>query len=191
MKPFVFLLLAFAALLAACRPAAPPVSVSNRPIIVNGVPQTNVPMPPAGNLEDFGWTLFDGRRQPVKDFKGKVLILDFWATYCPPCIEEIPHLNALQEQYGADNLQIIGLHVGGEDDQPKIPSFVERLKIAYPLAYPQDELTDFLMGSDPAIPQTFVFDREGKLVKKFVGFDDEIKVALDKAVEQAARTGTN
>ncbi|MGI8494952.1 MAG: TlpA family protein disulfide reductase, partial [Pyrinomonadaceae bacterium] len=85
----------------------------------------------------------------------------------------------------ADSLQVVGLHVGGDDDRPKVPAFVEKLKINYLLAYPEDALTNSLLGNDDAIPQTLVFDKTGKLVKKFVGFDDKIKFDLDFAIQEA------
>lgn len=127
------------------------------------------------------WTTFEGPVQKLKDFQGKVVILDFWATYCPPCIEEIPHLKELKKKYG-DDLVLIGLHVGGEEDRPKVPEFVQRLGIDYPLATPEDSLTSFIFGQESAIPQTAIFDRTGRLVKKIVGFSPEIKVQLDEAV---------
>ena len=108
----------------------------------------------------------------------------FWATYCPPCIKEIPHLNELQAKYGEKGFQIIGLHVGGDDDKPRVPAFIERLKIDYPLAYPEDELTYSLLGTDNRIPQTLIFDREGKLVKKFVSYDENIKKEIDKTIAE-------
>lgn len=138
-------------------------------------------MKPVG---DMSWTGFDGTVQKVKDLQGKVVILDFWATYCPPCIEEIPHLMELKSRY-ADDLAVIGLHVGGEEDQPKVPEFVERLKITYPLAYPEDMLTSYIFGQDTAIPQTAIFDRSGKLIKKITGFDPAIKKDLDDTVAKA------
>jgi thiol-disulfide isomerase/thioredoxin len=113
------------------------------------------------------------------------VILDFWATYCPPCIEEIPHLKQLQEKYGKENLVIIGMHVGGDEDKPKVPEFVEKLAIDYTLAEPEKALTNYIFGTDSAIPQTAVFDRNGKLVRKIVGFSDNIKVQLDEAVAKA------
>ncbi|HEV8591538.1 MAG TPA: TlpA disulfide reductase family protein [Pyrinomonadaceae bacterium] len=130
------------------------------------------------------WTGFEGNVGKLKDFQGKAVILDFWATYCPPCIEEIPHLKELRKKYG-DNLVLVGLHVGGEDDRSKIPEFVERLKIDYPLAYPEDNLTSYVFGQDNRIPQTAVFDRNGTMVKKIAGFNDDIRRELDQAVEQA------
>jgi len=185
MRLFYFLLFTFYFLLtSACRPAAAPVSISNKPISINNVPQTNLPLPPIKNVENLGWTLFDSRRATLSDYRGAVVVLDFWATYCPPCLEEIPHLNRLKNKYGAD-LQIVGLHVGDEEDREKVPEFVRRLEINYDLAYPEAALSNALMGADNAIPQTFVFDRSGKLTKKIVGFDNIIKADLDAAIEQA------
>jgi thiol-disulfide isomerase/thioredoxin len=169
----------------ACKPAAAPISVSNKPASINNIPQTNMPVPPSKPLGEMSWTSLDGANvQKLKELQGKVVVLDFWATYCPPCLEEIPHLNELKNKYGAD-LQIVGLHVGGEEDEARVPEFVERLKINYDLAYPEDALSNALMGTDNAIPQTFVFDRNGKLTKKIVGFDNIIKADLDAAIEQA------
>lgn len=187
MRHFAFCLLPFAlCLFSACRPAAAPVAISNKPISINDVPQTNVPMPPPKNIENLGWQTFDaasladGRMEKLGELKGKVVVLDFWATYCPPCIEGIPHLVELQNQN--KDLQVIGLHVGGEEDLQKVPAFVEKLKINYPLAFPDEDLSAALLGGETAIPQTFVFNREGKLVEKFVGFDESVKNGLDMAV---------
>jgi thiol-disulfide isomerase/thioredoxin len=191
MKYFCFLLFTFYFLLSvACRPAAAPVAISNKPVSVNEIPVTNQPLPPTKAVEEMTWAEFDGKTnldgnaKKLKDFQGKVVILDFWATYCPPCIEEIPHLKELQKKYGRENLEIIGLHVGGEDDRPKVPAFVQRLKIDYTLATPENELTRFVFGSTDSIPQTAIFDRKGKLVKKITGFDAEIKRELDSTIER-------
>jgi len=167
----------------ACRPAAAPVSVGTKPVSVNGVPAKDAPAQPMKPVAEMSWTNFDGKIQKVKDLEGKVVLLDFWATYCAPCIEEIPHLMDLQAKYGTD-LQVIGLHVGGDEDKPKVPEFVERLKITYPLAYPEDALTAYVFGQQTAIPQTAVFDRSGKLVKKITGFSSDIKTELDQSVAE-------
>ncbi len=169
----------------ACRPAASPVAVGNKPISINDVPLKDAQTRPLKPVIEMSWTGFEGNVQKLKDLQGKVVILDFWATYCKPCIQEIPHLKKLQAKHGADNLHIVGLHVGGEDDQPKIPDFVRKLQISYPLAYPEDALTSYIFGQESAIPQTAVFDRKGSMVKKIVGFDGAKKIELDVAVEQA------
>jgi thiol-disulfide isomerase/thioredoxin len=166
----------------ACNPAPPPVAVSNRAVSVNGVRQPGGPTKPVPELS---WTQMDGSQQRIADHKDKVLILDFWATYCPPCRDEIPHLNSLQAKYGQDKLVIVGLNVGGDDDRPKIPSFIRELKVSYPVAFPEDDLLSYVSGDDDRIPQTAVFDKQGNLVEKFVGFDPTVKSQLDRAVEAA------
>lgn len=190
MRVFIFCLLTFAfCLLTSCRPTAKPVSVSNKPVSINDVPQTNVPLPPLANVESLGWQVFDSQTtdlretQKMGDLKGKVVILDFWATYCPPCLEAIPDLVKLQREN--KDVQVIGLHVGGEEDMPKVPAFVEKLKINYPLGVPQDDLSNVLMQNESAIPQTFIFNREGKLVEKLVGYDASVKNKMEMAVAEA------
>ncbi|QQS42849.1 MAG: TlpA family protein disulfide reductase [Acidobacteriota bacterium] len=170
---------------AACRPAAAPVSISEKPVEKFRMPRTSVPAGPPKPTEELSWKVFDGPDEKIGDFEGKVLVLDFWATYCPPCIEEIPHLRELQGKYGERGFQVIGLHVGGEEDRPRVPAFKERLSIDYPLATPEDRLVYQLLGDDSRIPQTLVFDRKGKLVVKLVSYDEEIKKQLDAAVEKA------
>lgn len=189
MKYFYLLLLTFYLLLASgCRPAAAPVSVSNKPVSINEVPTSNQPLPPTKPVAEMSWTKFDNTPQKLKDLQGKVVILDFWATYCPPCIEEIPHLKQLQAKYGRENLEIIGLHVGGEEDRPKVPAFVEKLKIDYPIATPEDELVRLIFDGETAIPQTAIFDKNGRLTAKIIGFDARVKKVLDEAVEKAVNS---
>lgn len=183
MKPlYLFSTVICLAFSISCRPAASPVSISNKPISINDVRQPGVPSKP---VEQMSWTKFDGSSQKLKDLEGKVVILDFWATYCPPYLAGMSHLSELQDQYGAENLQVIGLHVGGEEVRPKIPQFLNKLKINYTLGYPEDALVNYVFGKEDAIPQTAIFDRKGQLVRKIVGFDEKIKVTLDASVAQA------
>ena len=79
------------------------------------------------------------------------------------------------------------MNVGGEDDRPLIAGFAAKLKIAYPIAVPDDELSRFIFATRDDIPQTAVFDRKGRMVRKIVGFGPDQKLELDAAVEQAVR----
>jgi thiol-disulfide isomerase/thioredoxin len=151
---------------------------------VNDVRQPAASSKPVGEMT---WTAMDGNEQRVGDMQGKILILDFWATYCEPCRQEIPHLNSIQTKYGTNDVMVVGLNVGGDDDRPKIPAFVKELKVSYPIAFPDDDLLTFVSGDDDRIPQTAVFDRNGNLVEKFVGFDSAVQTQLDRAVEAAMR----
>jgi len=180
-----FCLLLFASCLpAACQRAAAPVAVSNRPVSINDVPQKDVPLS-TKPLAEMSWTLADGTKQTLKDLAGKAVILDFWATYCPPCREEIPHLNSLLAKNGGDNLVIVGLNVGGDEDKPEIPAFVKQTKFDYPIAFPEDDLIKFVFAGRDDIPQTIVVDRNGRVVTKIIGFSPRIAAELDEAVAKA------
>jgi thiol-disulfide isomerase/thioredoxin len=168
----------------ACRPAAAPVSISNKPASINQIPQMNLPTAPAKPLGEMNWKDFAGKTEKIGELKGKVVVLDFWATNCPPCLKEIPHLVALQNKFGADNIKIIGLHVGDDDDRKRVPEFADKLKINYTLAYPEDALTAFVFRERNDIPQTIVLDRNGNVAERFVGFGEDIQVDLDKIIEQ-------
>ena len=158
-------------------------------------PRTNVPLPPAAPAHSKGgssaeaarggWTQLDGRRAALEDYRGQVVVLDFYATYCPPCRDEIPHLVQLQRRYGPQGVRVIGLNVGGEEDQAKVPAFVRELGIQYQLANPDDGTVGLFLADNDSIPQTFVFDRQGRLVRHFVGYDEEVAAELEKAVESA------
>jgi thiol-disulfide isomerase/thioredoxin len=170
--------------LTACRPASAPRIVSSG----NRSPQANRPEQPAAppvDVQKLGWKLKSGAKQTLTDYRGKVVVLDFWATYCPPCLEEIPHLVYLQSKHNDEGLRIIGLHVGGDDDRPYVPDFVRKLKIQYDLGYPEPELVDALFNGTDVIPQTFVFDRSGKLVRGVSGYSAQVREELDEAVQQA------
>lgn len=154
-------------------------------------PNSTYPMPPsspAADASQYGFTLLDGRRVKMADYAGKVLVLDFWATYCPPCREEIPELIGLQRRYGSEGLHIVGLNVGGPDDRPLVPQFVRDYKIQYALGYPDPELVNLYLGRNDTIPQTIVFDRKGRLVKHFIGYDKTMPAELDQAIQSALAT---
>ena len=153
-------------------------------------PRTSLPMPPVAATRrtgsfDKGWMLLDGRRATLSDYRGQAVVLDFYATYCPPCRDEIPHLIALQRRYGPEGLNIIGLNVGDEADRVKVPQFVQELGIQYPLGNPDRELVELFFSGNSAIPQTYVFDRKGRLVKRFIGYDASVPAELESAVQTA------
>ncbi len=115
----------------------------------------------------------------MADYRGQILVLDFYATWCAPCRESIPQLKALQQQWADKGLQIVGLNVGGPDDRVKVGDFAKELAIQYPLGFPDKALTDFFLSDDQTIPQTFVFGRDGQLVKRFIGYQKSTAVELE------------
>lgn len=169
-------------------------SASGPTPVLSGPPNTIYPMPPlktdTGGAE-LGWTLHDGQRVRLTDYRGRVLALDFYATWCAPCRQSIPHLNELQRRAGPQGLEVVGLNVGGPDDRVKVPSFAGELQIQYPLAFPDKALTDFFLSDNATIPQTFVFDRKGQLVKRFIGYDESMPRQLQQAIETALISSAN
>jgi len=121
----------------------------------------------------------------LSDYQGKVVVLDFYATWCEPCRISTPHMVDLQRRYGSKGLQVIGLNVGGTSDRYEIPQFVQQYKIQYALGFPDDQMTDVLMSDDDSIPQAFVFNQKGQLLQRFVGYSDDMPHAMEQLIQQA------
>lgn len=116
--------------------------------------------------------LYDLENQPVRlsDFQGKLLLINFWATWCPPCMEEIPHLEKLFQNYAKKGLMVLGISVD-EAGREHVQRFIKKNGISYPIAMSQKKLEkDF--GGIRGIPTSFLIDRSGKIVKKWVGYRD-------------------
>lgn len=141
---------------------------------------TKQPKPVAGPS---GWTTSDNQRGRLSDYKGKIVVLDFYATWCEPCRAETPHLVDLQQRLGPQGLQVIGLNVGGEDDHAQVPEYAKEFHVPYPLVLPDDDLIDMYLSDNQNIPQAFVIDRNGEVVRRFVGYNDESGAELERIVQ--------
>ncbi len=144
---------------------------------------------PAGTVETGGWTLDNKQHATLADYKGRVVVLDFYATWCEPCRAETPHLVQLQKQYEQQGLQVVGLNVGGADDRDQVPGYAKEFGIQYPLGFPDDAFADSFLGDNQNIPQAFVFDRSGKLVKRFIGYSDSSGAELERLVKTSLAAG--
>jgi thiol-disulfide isomerase/thioredoxin len=193
-------LLALAALIACGNNGASTqgTTASQQPATPGGksAPRTALPMPPtntramsahgdASASGGHGFTLLDNRRTKLADYAGQVVVLDFYATWCPPCRQETPHLVQLQRRYGSQGLRVIGLNVGGPDDRDKVPGFIEEYGIQYTLGFPDAGMTDLYLSDDDSIPQAFVFDRKGQLVKRFISYDDSVPAEMESVIKKA------
>ena len=129
-----------------------------------------------------------GKTVKIEDFKGKVILLNFWATWCPPCRAEIPELIKWQTEYQSRGLQIIGITYP-PTNHAKVRSFVRKNKINYPILFGSKK-TKALFDSGETMPFSVVIDREGN-IKEFIEgvifadeFDEKIKSLLESDSEK-------
>ena len=117
---------------------------------------------------NFTFKDINSRKVSLSDFKGKVIILDFWATWCVPCKAEIPGFIELQRKHGDRGLQIIGLSV--DDSLPTAKKYADEMKMNYPVLLAEGK-EDILMAYDPipSIPVSVVIGRDGKICSRHVG----------------------
>lgn len=125
------------------------------------------------------WELKDVDDKTVKssDFAGKVVILDFWATWCGPCRMEIPGFIELQKQYADKGLVVIGVSLD-QDGASAVKPFAEKMGINYPIVL-GDETIVSAFGGIEGIPTTFIIDRTGNIVRKHVGYASKAEFEAD------------
>ena len=130
------------------------------------------------------WTLkgLDGKEVKLSDFKGKTVLLNFWATWCPPCRNEIPTLIALQKEHAGKGLVVIGVSMVQQGPDVVKP-FVNRMKMEYPIVMGSME-TAIAYGGVQYLPTTFLIDREGNVASIYQGdteravFEADLKKVL-------------
>jgi thiol-disulfide isomerase/thioredoxin len=117
---------------------------------------------------NFAFKDINNKTAALSDFKGKVIILDFWATWCVPCKAEIPGFIGLQQKYAKRGLQVIGLSV--DDSQPTAKKYADQMKMNYPVLLAEGK-EEILMAYDPipSIPVSVVIGRDGKICSRHLG----------------------
>lgn len=121
--------------------------------------------------------------QPItlNNYKGYVLVMDFFATWCIPCKESIPHLNSLNRKYGKQGLQVLGVSVDEGNDR-EVKSFITERKISYPVAIADEDLqTEYGLRS---IPTVYVINKKGVVAEKFQGFSDQTGKAMEETIKR-------
>jgi thiol-disulfide isomerase/thioredoxin len=137
------------------------------------------PAPPA--LMQASLTKVDGTNFKLEGYKGKVVLVNVWATWCGPCRQEIPELIKLQTANQDKGFEIIGLDLDEGDSPEMIKEFGSQLKINYPLARGEEKLFQefYRVSQRDAIPQSFLIDREGRLLGVFVGGGGALKRLIE------------
>jgi peroxiredoxin len=135
-----------------------------------------------GAAPDFAATDLRGRTMRLGDYLGQdVVLLDFWATYCEPCLAEMPHLEALYEAERARGLVVIGVAMDGPETEAEVPSFVARNGLAFPVVVDGDSHVASLYNPKKSAPLSVLIDRAGRVVRVREGYNpgDEALLAAD------------
>ena len=139
--------------------------------------------PPASGLEaitDLRVQNLDGRPYPLESLKGKVVVLDFWASWCIPCRTSFPFLDGLQQKHALQDLRVVGLTL--EEDGDAVATFLAQVPVRFPILRDPSgragESFDVV-----AMPTTFLLDREGRVAARYEGSDARTHARLESAVE--------
>lgn len=142
---------------------------------VDAAPRTGQTAP------DFKVISTAGQTISQENYRGYVLILDFFATWCQPCRQSIPHLVEMNRKFGKQGLQILGLSVD-EEGERAVKTFIDEFRVNYPLALAGDTTTaDFGVRS---VPVMFLIDKKGKIVEVYRGYTDDRARSLEQSIKR-------
>jgi len=133
---------------------------------------------------DFQLVDLDGRNIRLADLRGKAVLLNFWATWCPPCKIEMPWFVELQKQYGPQGLQIVGVAMDEGNARDAVTKFAKEMSLNYTVLLGNDKVADQYGGVD-ALPTTFYIGRDGKIVTRVFG------LVSHKEIEENVRAALN
>lgn len=180
---FVFLTSVQLSLMGACTPtrgvsSAPPGSTES-----DGGAAKQESVPP---LPDFELATLDGGRVALSDHVGKeVILIDFWATYCAPCILAMPHLNRVYEKYKDQGFVILGVSVDGPESQGRVRSAVKKMRVTFPILLDEETEALALYNPNSSAPYSVLIDRHGRIIKRKEGLDIASMEAFEREIVEA------
>jgi thiol-disulfide isomerase/thioredoxin len=135
----------------------------------------------SGSAPDFSLKTLEGQELTLASLKGKVVLIDFWATWCGPCRESIPHLVDLYKNYREKGFEIIGMSVD-KGDAEVVRRYSKTMAIPYPILIASEAVTRNYGVT--ALPTTFLIDKEGKIQERVIGFNSKIAKELAAKVKK-------
>ena len=145
------------------------------PGLVDAAPRSGQSAP------DFNVISTSGQSITLDNYRGHVLILDFFATWCQPCRLSIPHLVEMNRKYGKQGLQILGLSVD-EDGERVIKAFTDEFRVNYPLALAGDPAT--VAFGVRSVPVMYLVDKKGKIVEVYRGYSDDMARSVEQSIKR-------
>lgn len=128
---------------------------------------------------DFTLKALDGAEWTLSKQRGKVVIIDFWATWCRPCLQSIPVFNAVYDKYKEEDVSVIGVVLDGEQ---ALRRFLQQHKISYPVLIGTEDVAR--RYGIQAIPTTYIIDKSGSVASKHVGLSADFQETLEKEIEK-------
>ena len=153
--------LAVAGLIGCGRPAPKPAKHNEKPIAAGEI---------GSPLPEFSVKDFTGRNISSSALAGKVVLIDFWATWCEPCKKEMPGYQQLVDRYGSRGFAVVGFKFDMMPDTEDPIQFAKSIRVRYPLAVATDDLKQKFGGIE-GLPTTMLYDRSGRLRTKIIGFE--------------------
>jgi cytochrome c biogenesis protein CcmG/thiol:disulfide interchange protein DsbE len=130
---------------------------------------------------NFKASTMTGQQVSLDTYRGHVLVLDFFATWCQPCRASIPHLAEMNRKYGKQGLHVLGMGAD-EDGEKPVRAFAEQNRISYPVALAgESTLVDFGVRS---VPVMFVIDKKGRVAEVFRGFTDDVARSTEQLIKK-------
>jgi peroxiredoxin len=149
--------------------------IVSAPVSLNAAPRIGQTAP------NFKVTTTSGQQVSLDNYRGRVLIVDFFATWCQPCRASIPHLVEMNRKYGTQGLYVLGMSAD-EDGERVVKAFAVKNSITYPIALPGEQtLVDFGVRS---VPVMFVIDKKGRIAEVFRGFTDEVARSSEQLINK-------
>lgn len=139
------------------------------------IPQKGSPAPPLKVVST------SGQQISLANYRGYVLVIDFFATWCPPCRDAVPHLNGLSRKYGKQGLQILGLSLD-DGDEDVLKDFIVSKRLVYPVALAGHDIqTDYGLRS---LPTVYVIDKRGNVADRFMGGSDATLKNMENLIKK-------
>lgn len=147
----------------------------------SGAPAANAPAASEqGASPDFELPALDGSRVRLSEHRGKnVVLLDFWATFCEPCLLAMPHLDELYQKYRDRGFVVLGVSIDGSGSAAKVRGEVEKLGVTFPILLDQETQVVALYNPRTSAPYSVLIDREGRIVKRREGYTTGDRAALE------------
>ena len=120
-----------------------------------------------GNAPDFNLPLLSGENRSLSSYRGRVIMLNFWATWCPPCVQEMPSMENLYRRFKDQGLEILAVNVG--ENQSTVQNFINRYRFTYPIPMDRNSRISRQYGLR-YFPTTYIIDRSGQVISMTVGF---------------------